>query len=155
MEKSINVFITDLPDIGGIYTNYINLIKELDEDGEVRSALYSALNDAESEDYVDKLQDHLKDKLETYGTVLSLNDEGAKIKVDVQPFIDEHLTDGDLEEIIENCGDEEDSGCIFNEIVRGYYGFDKPKWNFDDRYYPDVNNSYFNDILSDRLSEFM
>jgi hypothetical protein len=31
VEKKINVFITDLPDIGGIYTNYVNLIKELDD----------------------------------------------------------------------------------------------------------------------------
>jgi len=156
-ESKIKEYLLSLSDNPSKYEDHelVELIKELDEDGEVRSALYSALNDAESEDYVNKLQDHLKDKLETYGTVLSLNDAGVKIKVDVQPFIDDYLNDDGLEEIIEDCGGEEDLDCIFNEIVRGYYGFDKPKWNFDDRYYPHVDNSYFNDVLSDRLSEFM
>jgi hypothetical protein len=130
------------------------LIDELDEDGNVVGALLSAENDAESDDYVNSLQDHLKDLLETYGNVLSLNDEGAEIEVNVQNLIDEYMSDDEhLYEIFDNCG-LTNSECVFDEIINYSY-FDKPKWNFDDRFYPDIDNGYFNEVLSDRMYEFI
>jgi hypothetical protein len=125
----------------------------LDGDYNVRNALSSAVNDAESEDYIDTLRKHLESKLEDYGTVLKLNDEGAEIQVDLQSFIDQHVDNESLFELLEDCG-ETNSECIFDEVIGGW-GFEKPKWNFDDRYYPDVDERYFNDVLVDRLSDFM
>jgi len=131
-----------------------DLIENLDEEFDVRNAISSAVNDAESDDYIDALRKHLESKLEDYGTVLKLNDEGAEIQIDLQSFIDQHVdNDESLFELLENCG-ETNSECIFDEIINGW-GFEKPKWNFDDRYYPDVDERYFNDVLVDRLSDFI
>lgn len=129
------------------------LIEDLDGDYEVRNAISSAQNDAESDDYINALQEHLKSRLEDYGDVINLNDEGAEIMVDLDSFIDRHSDLETIFEISENCG-EKNYECIFDEIV-GSYNFDKPSWNFDDRYIPDVDRISFNDILSDRLSDFM
>ena len=111
-------------------------------------------NDSESQDYIDTLTEHLKSKLEEYGTVLELNDEGAKIDVNLQSFVDEHVSDEEwLFKTLDDCG-ETDYSCILGEIVESW-DFEKPKWNFDDRYYPDVDKAVFNDVLVDRLSDFM
>jgi len=92
--------------------------------------------------------------LEDYGNVLKLNDEGAKIQIDLQSFVDQHVDNDEwLLECLDTCG-ETNSECIFDEVI-GDYGFEKPRWNFDDRYTPDVNKEYFNDVLSDRLSDFI
>lgn len=132
-----------------------SLIEEFDNDYEVRNAISSSVNDAEADDYIDTLREHLKSRLEEYGTVLKLNDEGAVLQIDLQSFVDNHVSNDEwFFELLENCGDT-DYGCIFDGIVVDDYGFDKPRWNFDDSYIPDANENYFNEMLSDRLSEFM
>jgi hypothetical protein len=154
-EERIRGYLISLVENPSEYESYSTeeLVEELDGDYNVRNALSSAVNDAESEDYIDTLRKHLESKLEDYGTVLKLNDEGAEIQVDLQSFIDQHVDNESLFELLEDCG-ETNSECIFDEVIGGW-GFEKPKWNFDDRYYPDVDERYFNDVLVDRLSDFM
>lgn len=131
-----------------------SLIEEFDDNNEVENAISSSVNDAEADDYINTLREHLKSKLEEYGTVLKLNDEGAEIQIDLQSFVDNHVSNDEwFFELLENCGDT-NYECIFEGIVDDY-SFDKPSWNFDDRYIPDVNEEYFNDVLSDRLSDFI
>ena len=131
-----------------------SLIEEFDDNNEVKNAISSSVNDAEADDYIDTLREHLKSKLEEYGTVLKLNDEGAEIQIDLQSFVDNHVSNDEwFFELLENCGDT-NYECIFEGIVDDY-SFDKPRWNFDDRYIPDVNEEYFNDVLSDRLYDFI
>jgi hypothetical protein len=131
-----------------------SLIEEFDDNNDVKNAISSAVNDAEANDYIDTLTKHLEDGLEEYGTVLKLNDEGAEIQINLQSFVDQHVDNDEwLLECLDTCG-ETNSECIFDEIV-GAYGFEKPRWNFDDRYIPDVNKTFFNEMLSDRLSDFI
>jgi hypothetical protein len=155
-EMRIRNYLVSLAENPSEYENYSTeeLIEELDENYNVANALSSAVNDSESQDYIDTLTEHLKSKLEEYGTVLELNDEGAKIDVNLQSFVDEHVSDEEwLFKTLDDCG-ETDYSCILGEIVESW-DFEKPKWNFDDRYYPDVDKAVFNDVLVDRLSDFM
>jgi hypothetical protein len=154
-EERIRGYLISLAENPSEYESYSTeeLVEELDDDYNVRSAISSAVNDAEADDYIDTLRKHLESKLEEYGTVLELNDEGAKIEINLQSFVDQNVDDETLFELLENCG-EINSECIFDEIIGGW-DFQKPKWNFDDRYYPDVDERYFNDVLVDRLSDFM
>jgi hypothetical protein len=127
------------------------LIRELDEDYLVRNALSSAVNDAEADDYVNALRKTLEGNLEFYGDVKFLNDDGAKIDVDLNNLIsglDEDLID----ETFESCGDK--LKCVLEELIYNGY-IDKPRFRFDDRYYPDVDETYFNVLLEDRMSNFM
>jgi hypothetical protein len=154
-EERIRSYLISLAENPSEYESYSTeeLVEELDDDYNVRSAISSAVSDAESDDYIDALRKHLESRLEEYGTVLELNDNGAKIEINLQSFVDQNVDDESLFELLENCG-ETNSECIFDEIINGW-GFEKPKWNFDDRYYPDVDERYFNDVLVDRLSDFM
>jgi len=155
-EMRIRNYLISLAENPSEYENYSTeeLIEELDENYNVANALSSAVNDSESQDYIDTLTEHLKSKLEVYGTLLELNDEGAKIDVDLQSFVDEHVSDEEwLFKTLDDCG-ETNYSCILGEVVE-HWNFEKPKWNFDDRYYPDVDKAVFNDVLVDRLSDFM
>ena len=155
-EKKIRDYLISLAENPGEYgeSSTKDLVEDLDNDYEVRNAISSAVNDAEADDYIDTLRKHLESKLEEYGTVLKLNDEGAELQIDLQSFVDNHVSNDEwFFELLENCGDT-NYECIFDGIVEDY-NFDKPKWNFDDRYIPDVNEEYFNDVLSDRLSDFI
>jgi len=155
-EKKIRDYLISLAENPGEYreSSTKDLVEDLDNDYEVRNAISSAVNDAEADDYIDTLRKHLESKLEEYGTILKLNDEGAELQIDLQSFVDNHVSNDEwFFELLENCGDT-NYECIFDGIVEDY-NFDKPKWNFDDRYIPDVNEEYFNDVLSDRLSDFI
>jgi len=155
-EERIRSYLISLVENPSEYESYSTeeLVEELDGDYNVRNALSSAVNDAESEDYIDTLRKHLESKLEDYGTVLKLNDEGAEIQINLQSFVDQHVDNDEwLLECLDTCG-ETNSECIFDEVI-GAWGFEKPRWNFDDRYSPDVDERVFNDVLVDRLSDFM
>ena len=76
-----------------------------------------------------------------------MNDEGVTLQVDVSKYLDE-VGETQFDEFLENCDD--DIKCAFYEIVSGDY-IEKPKWDPDDRWYPDVNEGYYNEILSDYL----
>ena len=155
-EKKIRDYLISLAENPSEYeeSSTKELINNLDEESDVRNAISEAVNQAESDDYTDTLRKHLDSKLEEYGTVLKLNDEGAEIQINLQSFVDQHVDNDEwLLECLDTCG-ETNSECIFDEIVDAY-GFEKPRWNFDDRYYPDVDSRFFNDMLSDRLSDFI
>jgi hypothetical protein len=51
---------------------------------------------------------------------------------------------------MERCDD--DIKCVFEEMA-SEGDIDRPKWDPDDRWYPSVDNGYFNDILSDYLGD--
>jgi len=155
-EEKIRTYLLSLSDNPSEFesSSTEDLIKEFDGDYEVRYAIGNATSDAEADDYINELRSHLESKLEEYGKVLKMNDEGVEIEVDLQSFVDQHVSNDEwFLERLDDCG-ETNYSCIFEEVVEDY-GFDKPRWNFDDRYTPDVNENFFNELLSDRLSDFM
>ena len=131
-----------------------DLINEFDEDENIIMALRSALSDAEASSYHNHLYEELKDTCEELGEVIQMNDEGVKIKIDFTKLLKDYFTDlpQDPEEFLEFIEDFEvnDSSAIFYELMYDGYG-EKPKLNLDDRWYPDVDDKEYNEILSDRL----
>lgn len=126
-------------------------IEEYDGDHQIRSAISSSVNDAESSSYADYLYGNLKDALEEWGEVLKMDDTGVKLRINTEKYIQEYIDyqgDEEFEDAFERCN--EDVSCVFNEILDT---LDKPKFHYDDRWYPDINDVDFNDMLSDRLSE--
>lgn len=126
------------------------MIDELDEDGEIKNSIGNAINDAESDSYVNYLYGLLKDAIEEYGPVSNMNDEGITFTVDVEQFLslDEVYND----DLYERC--EEDMTCFFDEMINDG-DIDKPSFSPDDRWYPDIDEKNFNDILNDRLNEYI
>ena len=124
-------------------------IKEFDDNYEIRNAISSATNNAEGDDYVNYLYGELKNVLEEYGKVIKMDDTGVELEIDLDTLTN-YMSDEDLEEYYDSC--DNDVECVFKELVYGDI-IDKPKFVLDDRWYPDVNKRYFNEILSDRLSD--
>lgn len=126
-------------------------IKEYDNDNEIRSAISSSVNDAESSSYADYLYGNLKDALATWGTIIKMDDTGVRLRIDTEQYIQDYIDyhgDEAFEDAFERC--DEDVSCVFVEILSD---LDRPKFSIDERWYPDIDNSDFNDMLSDRLSE--
>jgi hypothetical protein len=72
------------------------------------------------------------------------------IEIDLQKVIENHgLGEDDVDEFFERCDDKYE--CVFDEIMGDYY--EKPEFSIDDRWTPDVNESYFNEILNDYLGD--
>jgi len=127
-----------------------NAINEYDRDHEIRNALSNAMNACETDSYYVYTKGILKNCLEEYGEVLQLNDEGVRIKINLEKVIDDTSTDeDDLDGYFENCNDELE--CVFFEILGIYY--DKPKYDVDDRWTPDINDRDFNDSLNSYLGD--
>ena len=129
-----------------------DLIEEFD-DGEIVSAISSATIDGERDSYGNMLRDTLKSCLEEYGKVIEFGYEGVKVTIDLDNFTD-NVDEEDLNDFFEKC--EGEPSCVFYDIMfgSGYGGYvDKPKFSVDDRWYPDINETYFNESLSERLSE--
>jgi hypothetical protein len=127
-----------------------SLIEDWDEDHEIRSAIGNAVSNAESDAYASYLYDGLKDALEEYGTVEKMNDDGIILHVDVEKYIAD-LDDEEYEDYVEErCNG--DLKCVFEELAY-QDAIEKPRCSFDDRYYPNINTAYFNEILSERLYE--
>jgi len=125
------------------------LIKDLDDDYQIRSAISNATSNAESDDYVNYLYKELKGELEEYGQVEKMNDEGIILHVDVEPYID-NLDESYYDDYMERCDD--DIECVFHEML-SEGDIDKPKFDTDDRWYPSIDTINFNDMLSDYLSD--
>jgi hypothetical protein len=125
------------------------LINYWDDDYAIRRAISSAASAAESDDYVNYLYKTLKDALEEYGTVEKMNDEGVILHINTEPFLDQ-IDDSYLDQYMEIC--DEDIECVFKEAL-DERDIEKPKADFDDRYYPDVDKGYFNDMLKENLGE--
>jgi len=126
------------------------LIKEFDHNYEIRNALGNAISSAESDSYYVYYKRALQNALEEYGTVTKLNDEGATIEINLKTVIDNHgVNEDDLDDYFERCEDSYE--CVFDELMGDYY--EKPDFRIDDRWTPDVDERYFNEILNDYLGE--
>ena len=125
-------------------------IGQFDNDHEIRNAIGNAMSSAESDSYYNYYIKTLRNALEEYGDVSQLNDEGVKIRIDLQKIIDETAPDeGDLDDMFERC--DEDAECVFRELIGDYY--DKPDFRLDDRWSPDINERNFNEILNSYLGD--
>lgn len=125
-------------------------IGQFDNDHEIRNSLGNAISSAESDSYYTYYKNTLESALEEYGNVTQLNDEGAVITIDLQKVIDNHgVSEDDLDDYFERCDDSYE--CVFNELMGDYY--DKPNFRLDDRWTPDVNERYFNEVLNDYLGD--
>lgn len=129
--------------------NIEDLIEDLDDDYQIRSAISNATSNAESDDYVNYLYKELKGELEEYGRVEKMNDEGVILHVDVEPYID-NLDESYYDDYMERCDD--DIECVFHEML-SEGDIDKPKFDIDDRWYPSIDTTNFNEMLSDYLSD--
>lgn len=126
------------------------LIEEFDHNYEIKGALGNAMSSAESDSYYVYYKRTLESALEEYGNVTKLNDEGATIEINLKTVIDNHgINEDDLDDYFERCDDSYE--CVFDEIMGDYY--DKPDFRIDDRWTPDVNETYFNEILNDYLGD--
>lgn len=131
------------------------LIDKCDDTDEIKSAIRSAINDAESQDYENYLYERLKDAFGEFGNVVSMNDEGVLIDVDLDHLIStNNISDEEMDEISERCEgtDGVDVECLFMELVGDGY-IEKPRFDVDDRWYPSIDETNFNEILNDRLNE--
>ena len=126
------------------------LIEEFDNNYEIRNALGNAMSSAESDSYYVYYKRTLQNALEEYGNVTKLNDEGATIEINLKTVIDNHgVNEDDLDDYFERCEDSYE--CVFDELMGDYY--EKPDFRIDDRWTPDVNETYFNEILNDYLGD--
>jgi len=126
------------------------LIEEFDNNYEIRNALSNAMSSAESDSYYVYYKRTLQNALEEYGIVTKLNDEGATIEINLKTVIDNHgVNEDDLDDYFERCEDSYE--CVFDELMGDYY--EKPDFSIDDRWTPDVNEIYFNEILNDYLGD--
>jgi len=152
-ERRIKNMLVDMAEKAGVEfdteLDTEDAIKEYDVNNEIQSALSSAMNDAESGSYQNYMYKTLKSELEEYGNLIKFDDEGVEIEIDLSSYIHD-----DNEEYVdayfEDCDD--DISCVFTEMLH-QGDIDKPKFEIDDRWYPDVDNDEYNSILSDRLSD--
>jgi hypothetical protein len=123
-------------------------IEEYDDDHEIRSAISNATSNAESSDYVNHLYEELKSALEELGPVEKMNDEEVIFTINMEDYID-NLDSYWYDEYMDRCDDNLE--CVFFEMIGN--DIDKPKFDVDDRWYPDIDETYFNEMLSDYLSD--
>jgi hypothetical protein len=154
-EKIIRNFLDNFSRENGIENNDIfdsdleEVIEEYDTDDIVKDIINGAVSNAESDSYFDYLYTRLKNALSELGNIISLSDEGLKIEIDLGE-IERGVNDETLDKMYNDCND--DPECVFEEL-KAYSWVDLPQFYLDDRYYPDINNSDFNDLLKDRLNE--
>jgi hypothetical protein len=128
-------------------------IKRVDDNWEIRSAIGSAINDADANDYVDYLQDLIKSALEHYGTVYEFDYEGVKIQMDLQDFVDPE--EDHIEEIYEdNYSDSKGYNLdSILDVLLDNGNIDKPRFSPDDRWHPSPDHDIVNEMVRDRLDE--
>jgi hypothetical protein len=128
-------------------------INEVDDDWEIRNAIGSAINDADADDYVNYLQKQVESALEEYGNVYEFNDTGAKIQVDLKDLvdIDDSEIDEEFENFIDNKGNYNLEGLLRELIAMGH--IDKPRFDYDDRWYPSPDDSVVNENVNYRLDD--
>jgi len=135
-------------------TNDMNLedsIKLVDDNWDIRNVLTSSSSDAERDSFYNHLYKTLKDALSEYGEITKMDDTGVDIEVNVEPFLNSIGNNEWEDDVLERCND--DMSCVFAELV--YDGtIDKPKFDIDDRWTPDIDDNYFNSMVKDRLLEF-
>ena len=116
---------------------------------DIDHSIRSAVSDCERQDYEDYLWNQLKSALEEYGKVVEMSDRGVDIEIDYDELFS-HVGEDYLDDAEDSCDNE--PNCMFTEFI--YNGdIDKPDFDIDDRWYPDVDHNNFNEILRDRLNE--
>lgn len=126
-----------------------DMIEEYDDDEEIIDAIRRAVNDAESDTYVNDVYKGLKEALEELGGVERMDDTGVVLRVNMGKYLDD-LEEDVYEEISDRCNEELD--CMFDEMIGEW--IDKPSFRFNNQYYhPDIDNRYFNELLQERLDE--
>jgi hypothetical protein len=128
----------------------VQAIEEVDRNGEIQSAIRSALSDCESDSYASYLYNELKDAASELGIVSGWGENNINIDIDLEEMVIEHTTWDTYEEALERC--EGDFSCTFDELISNG-DIEKPKFDPDERYTPDVDDDLFNEILIDRLNE--
>jgi hypothetical protein len=123
-----------------------DLIEEYDDNHDIQGAIKSAGNSAESNDYIDYLYKNLKEALEELGTIKEMNDEKVVLEINMKPYLD-NLGSYYYDEYMDRCDD--DLKCVFREMIDNE--IDKPKFDYDDRFTPDMDDNYFNDLLNENL----
>jgi hypothetical protein len=127
-----------------------NVIDEYDDDWEIRHALSNAMSSIESDATYTYYYRALRNALEEYGEVTQLNDDGARIKINLKDIIKRAEPDeDDLDDMFERCGDEVE--CVFREMLGDY--FDRPDFQIDDRWSPDIDEREFNNTLNSYLGD--
>jgi hypothetical protein len=126
-----------------------SLIEQYDVDDNIKRAIGGAVSSTESNAYADYLYKKLASALNEYGTVEKMDDEGVILHIDTERYFDDVNPDY-LDDYFERCDD--DIECTFKELV-SEGEIEKPKWDPDDRWYPDINRADFNEDLSWRLSD--
>lgn len=127
-----------------------DLIEEYDENDEIIDALRRATESAESDSYVNHLDESLKSSLEDYGKILQIVDGSVTLEINMKSIINNLYDDEYFYDAMDRC--DNDLKCTFGELV--YEGsVDKPKFDIDDRWYPDINEKNFNYYLKDILHE--
>ena len=126
-----------------------DMIEEYDDNRDIIDAIQRAVNDAESDAYVDDLYKALEKAFEELGGVERMDDTGVNLRVNMGKYLDD-LEEDVYEEISDRCDD--DLKCMFNEMIGEW--IDKPDFRYNDHYYhPDINERYFNELLQERLDE--
>ena len=135
-------------------TDLKDIIEEYDHDDEIKDRLRSSINDAEAQDYERYMYDELKGAFSEFGNVISMNDEGVTIEIDLEDLISSNKIDDEtIDELIERCGgDTADAECLFILLMGDGY-IEKARFDVDNRWYPSIDKNNFNEILNDRLSE--
>lgn len=126
-----------------------SLIEQYDVDDNIKRAIGGAVSSTESNAYADYLYKKLASALNEYGTVEKMDDEGVILHINTELYFDDVNPDY-LDDYFERCDD--DIECTFKELV-SEGEIEKPKWDPDDRWYPDINRADFNEDLSWRLSD--
>ena len=126
-----------------------DLIEEYDDNYDIRNAITWSEESAAADDYVNHLQTTLQNCLEEIGTVKKMDYEGVILEVNLEKYMEE-VGDDVADEKLEEC--EDDLHCMLQEIFREEY-VDKPRFDIDDRWYPDIDNRDYNNYLAERLHE--
>jgi hypothetical protein len=95
----------------------------------------------------------VKSALEEYGNVYEFDDTGAKIQVDISDFVD--IDDQEIDDVFENFIERNgryDLDGILRELLYLNY-IDKPKFNYDERWYPSPDNRIVNEQVNYRLDD--
>lgn len=135
--------------------NEYYLSKEYLEDNEdseefdfsvIFDAINRSLSEAESDDAYNHYRNGIYDCFAEYGNVISLNDEGVVIEMDIADKLDY----SQVRELFSKMGnDYDDLSSIFREALLDGNYFDKPTLSFDDRWSPSADDEVFNERFSE------
>lgn len=156
-KENENKIITRLKELAGEeYDPEMSLKDAIEEfdDGDIKTAISSAVNDSEANEFHDYLYKQLKDALSEYGKVIEMNDAIVKIEVDLDNLtsgIDEEVLD-EAYEACESVDGYSSPSCVLTELL-GHGEIEKPDFNYDERWTPWGNDNNFNENLKWRLDE--